>query len=87
MGQQALEFHIEGMMEDGEKIPAPSPLDPDLADGGVMALVTVRIPGRLKRYNVMLDENLVADIDAISKNRSAFLAEAARHELERQLGK
>ena len=38
MAEEALAFHIEGMLEDGERIPAPSSLeavmlDPDNRDG------------------------------------------------------
>ena len=86
MGVEALELHIKGMLEDGDDIPVPSPADPAMADGdGVLALVSVRVPGRIKRYNLTLDENLVAEVDTVTKNRSAFFAEAARHELERRL--
>ncbi|WP_199897615.1 type II toxin-antitoxin system HicB family antitoxin [Asaia platycodi] len=48
LAQEALEFHIEGMNEDGAALPAPSSLDaimqnPDFADG-VAFPVTVRTP-------------------------------------------
>lgn len=84
MGREALQAHIEILHEEREEIPAPSPLDAAVADGGVLALVSVHIPGKQKRYNVMLDEQLVAAIDNLAGNRSAFLNEAARHELERR---
>ena len=46
MAEEALAFHIEGMLEDGEKIPEPSSLeavmlDPDNRDG-VPVLVPLR---------------------------------------------
>jgi len=46
LAQEALDFHIEGMIEDGAALPAPSSLDaimqnPDFA-GGAAFLVTVR---------------------------------------------
>ena len=34
-----------------------------------------------KRVNIMLDETLLAQIDKVTKNRSSFLAEAARRML------
>jgi hypothetical protein len=37
-----------------------------------------------ERVTITLPANLVRDIDRIEKNRSKFLQEAARHELERR---
>ncbi|MBE7637615.1 HicB family protein [Sneathiella sp. P13V-1] len=85
MGAEALQLHVEGMVEDGDDIPTPSPMKKEMADDdGILVFVSVTIPGKMKRYNVMLDEKLVSDIDAIAPNRSAFLNEAARAELERR---
>jgi metal-responsive CopG/Arc/MetJ family transcriptional regulator len=44
-------------------------------------MICVTLPGRKKRVNVMLDEGLLAAIDAVSENRSRFLEKAARREL------
>ncbi len=46
MAEEALAFHVEGMLEDGEQIPEPSTLeavmlDPDYSDG-VPILVPLR---------------------------------------------
>jgi hypothetical protein len=44
-------------------------------------------PGRSLRINVSLDEGLIAAIDRVAKNRSGFLADAARAALAaRQIG-
>jgi len=48
MDEEALAFHIEGMVEDGERIPAPSTLetvmrDPENRDG-IPMLVPLRSP-------------------------------------------
>ncbi|OUJ03184.1 type II toxin-antitoxin system HicB family antitoxin [Acetobacter cibinongensis] len=88
MAREALEFHIEGMLEDGEDIPAPSTLDqvmkcPDFASG-VAFLVDVRPQAKAVRVNVTLDDNLLSAIAAVSRNRSKFLAEAAWEKLERE---
>ncbi|NLI27674.1 MAG: HicB family protein [Acetobacter sp.] len=87
LAQEALEFHIEGMMEDGEKIPSPSSLDnvmkqPDFADG-VAFIVNARLPSRAVRVSVTLEESLLSAISSVSKNRSKFLAEAAWEKLNR----
>lgn len=88
MAREALEFHIEGMLEDGEDIPAPSTLDqimkdPDFASG-VAFLVDVRPRAKAVRVNVTLDDNLLSAIASVSRNRSKFLADAAWEKLERE---
>lgn len=40
-----------------------------------------------KKYTVMMDTALMARIDEVAKNRSAFLSEAARAALDSDLGK
>jgi len=88
-GTEALTGHIAWMVEDGEAVPEPTPLDqvswePDETVVCV-SLVTVPVPGRVQRYNVTLDESLVAEIDSVAGrgNRSRFLTEAAREKLVR----
>lgn len=87
---EAIDFHLEGMAEDGEKIPAPSDLgalkdNPDYADG-FWVLVPVdltRYLGSALRINVSLPNRLVTQIDRFVdthkeyKDRSKFLADAA----------
>ncbi|MGC2857202.1 type II toxin-antitoxin system HicB family antitoxin [Novispirillum sp. DQ9] len=86
--EEALAGHVALMVEDGDAIPDPTPLDKVTwqPDEGVICvtLVAVVIPSRLRRYNVCLDEGLVAEIDRRFGNRSRFLAEAARAELARR---
>mgnify|MGYP003579645928 CR=1 FL=1 len=77
---EALALHIAGMIEDGDPIPAPS--EPSLEEGSVaVSMVAATLPGRKKRDNVMIDEGLLAAIDAVSDNRSRFLEQAARRQL------
>ena len=77
--REALAFHVAGMIEDGEPIPNPS--EPRLETGSIaVAMIGVTLPGKKKRVNVMIDEGLLAAIDAISDNRSRFLEKAARKE-------
>ncbi len=86
MAAEALDLHVSGMAEDSEPIPAPAGLDDIMADpenrNAVVVLVDVASrPARAVRINVMLPEDLVAEIDRTTKNRSRFLAEAARAKL------
>ncbi len=85
--ENALEFHVEGVVAEGQTIPAPSPLEQVLesadAHGAAVFLVALRpTKGRAVRVNITLDEFLLKEIDAEAAqqgmSRSAFLAEAAR---------
>jgi predicted RNase H-like HicB family nuclease len=89
-GQEALAFHVGGMIEDGDALPLPRTLeelkkDPVFAEdseGAAVVAVPVELPGRAVRVNVSLEESLLESIDRAAKaagqSRSAFLAEAAR---------
>ncbi len=84
---EALDLHVEGMLEDHEPLPSPSSLDTIMADPnnreGVAFLVDVATrQERSVRVNVTLPETLIEAIDRTTKNRSRFLAEAAREKLE-----
>ena len=88
MGKEALEFHVQGMIEDGETIPAPCSLDAAQAhefakDALTYILVDVTTPGRRAiRVSITVPED---DLDAIDRyvkdhgmKRSTFLVESAR---------
>jgi predicted RNase H-like HicB family nuclease len=86
MAAEALELHIEGMTEDGMPLPAPASLDIIMADrenaDTVAFLVDVpATTSRAMRINVTLPADLVQAIDRQSRNRSGFLADAAREKL------
>jgi predicted RNase H-like HicB family nuclease len=77
---EALAFHVAGMIEDGQTIPEAS--EPQIKEGSIaVAMVGVTLPGKKKRVNVMIDEGVLAAIDAVSPNRSKFLEQAALKEL------
>jgi len=87
MAAEALEFHVDGMIEDGEPIPEPSSLeavmsDPDHRDGVAILVDLPRKPNPSVRVNVMLPQDLIEAIDRVTNNRSRFLADAARKQLE-----
>ena len=86
MAGEALALHVEGMMVDREPVPEPSSLDDVMSDpdsvGGVTILVDVATkPAKSVRINVMLPEDVVQAIDRTTKNRSRFLADAAKSKL------
>jgi len=86
MASEALAGHVSVMREHGEDIPAPTDLDTIMADqdnaDAVAFLVTIPDAAvRAKRVQISLPEDLLAQIDAVTDNRSAFLARAARKEL------
>lgn len=87
MAEEALAFHIEGLVEDGEAIPEPSSLEEVMADAanrdGVAVLVAVKTrAAKAVRVNVTLPEDVLAEIDAYAAahgySRSGFIAKAAR---------
>ncbi len=91
-GRETLAFHVEGMVEDGDVIPAPRVLEELRADKEVaremrdvkrVCLVEVpfELPGRPVRVNISIEDRLLDAIDRAAQtrgqSRSAFLAEAA----------
>lgn len=82
-GEQALAAHLELLAQDGEDIPEASleaQVDDDIEVASLF-LAHVELPGKTIRLNITMDEGLVARIDRVARNRSAFIAEAARERL------
>jgi len=85
--QEALELHIAGMVEDGEKIPEPSTLDDVAADpsrkDALMPLVVNVDSGKRVRINITAKESQIHRIDQMARQagmtRSAFVVQAAIH--------
>lgn len=85
-GEEALAAHLQLLSEAGEELP-PASENPDIdedIDIATYFLAHVDLPGKAVRLNITMDEGLVASIDRVAKNRSAFLAEAAREALARR---
>jgi predicted RNase H-like HicB family nuclease len=89
-GTEALSAHVCLMRQDGDAISPPRALEEikaaeedwiDWADAVVTLIPLLPPAGRSIRINVTLDERLLAEIDAVSRNRSGFLADAARRVL------
>ena len=94
-GCEALAFHVEGLSDDGEPVPPPRSVEaikagPDLADwrhGADIVLMPLLVDrGSSRRVDISLDRGLLEAIDDEARQRrmtrSAFLASAARRELE-----
>lgn len=85
--REGIIFHIEGLLDASELVPEPSSLEEIESNSeykqATPALVRVIMPtGHLKRLNISMDAGLIAEIDhaarLVGKNRSEFLADAAR---------
>jgi predicted RNase H-like HicB family nuclease len=94
LAEEALSFHIDGLMEDDEAIPEASSLEEVMSDpgnkDGVAILVAVKTDAiKAVRVNVTLPEDVLAQIDKFAKarglSRSGFLAQAARKAIEREV--
>jgi len=93
-GRDALDFHVESMMEVGEPLPkirdiAEIKADPEYADDfadAMVAVVDAEIPAKAVRVNISIDERLLDRIDraaqATGETRSGFIAAAARERLQ-----
>ena len=85
--EEALQFHIDGLIEEGDPVPEPGDLAKIMAQPGTdnvvaVAMIQTHLPRRVRRVNLTFDEQLLSVIDAAAVahgySRSAFLAEAAR---------
>lgn len=93
-GRDALDFHVESMMEVGEPLPkirdiAEIKADPEYDEDFVDALIAVvdaEVPAKAVRVNISIDERLLDRIDraaeATGETRSGFIAAAARERLQ-----
>jgi len=87
--QEAIDLHLEGLVEEGKEVPAVKCIDihqanPDYADG-LWALVEVdtsRFDGKAEKINITVPRRILAQIDAFARShslsRSRFLVDAAQ---------
>jgi predicted RNase H-like HicB family nuclease len=92
-GHDALDFHVESMIEVGEPLPkirdiAEIKADPEFGDDfadAMVAVVDAEVPAKAVRVNISIDERLLDRIDraaqATGETRSGFIAAAARERL------
>jgi predicted RNase H-like HicB family nuclease len=85
MGVEALNLHVQGMLEDGEELPEPSTLD-DLANDPQMArsvavLVPLELTEKTVRVNITARESQLEKIDRLAEKagmtRSAYMVRVA----------
>ena len=87
MAHEALSGHVECMSDARLEIPVPSTLDQiksnwvewsDWKNSEYTTVLIALIPSHeTRKYTISMDAALMARIDAVTKNRSAFLARAA----------
>lgn len=90
MAEEALALHIEGMVEDNEVVPPPSPLDEIMKvrenTDAVAFLVDAKIAERAIRINVSIPERELKVIDAYAQThgltRSGLFLKAAKLAIE-----
>src|SRR5271156_1873010 len=75
LAAEALAFHVEGMREDGQAVPAPSPMSAVMRERESRQAVAflVTLPDQTERHvriQVTMAEGLVREIDARTDNRS-----------------
>jgi len=84
--EEALTLHLQGMAEDGEPIPEPSPLEAIMTErhnrDAVAILVETSHLGRTVRVNITVAEDALRQIDHYASthgfSRSGFLVQAAQ---------
>jgi predicted RNase H-like HicB family nuclease len=87
MATEALAFHLEGLVADGEAVPEPSSLEEIMSDetnkDGVAVLIAAPIAEiKSVRVNVTIPADVLDEIDRYAERegftRSGFLAQAAK---------
>jgi predicted RNase H-like HicB family nuclease len=90
LAEEALAFHIEGLIEDEKALPEPSNLETVMKNrrnrDGVAILVAAAVKsGKAMRVNITLPEDVLAEIDRYAEDhgftRSGFLTRAAKRAL------
>ncbi|HTV67907.1 MAG TPA: type II toxin-antitoxin system HicB family antitoxin [Rhizobiaceae bacterium] len=91
MAAEALAFHIEGMIADGEAVPEPSSIEDIMANpenrSGVVVLVPAKTDAKkVVRVNITLPEDVLNEVDAYAEangfTRSGFLTQAAKRVID-----
>jgi predicted RNase H-like HicB family nuclease len=87
MAREAIELHLEGMIEDGEAIPDASEIEPLWRDqnfaGGAWASVSIdpsKLPLRAERVNITMPRRILDAVDRFAaehdETRSGLLVKA-----------
>jgi predicted RNase H-like HicB family nuclease len=94
LAHEALLLHLEGLREDGERLPSPTNLEEIVADpenAEAVAFLVVSAPdvqGKAKRINITMPEETLRRVDAAAKrrglSRSSFLTRAAQEIIDQE---
>jgi predicted RNase H-like HicB family nuclease len=83
MAQEALQFHVDGMLQDGEDLPYGKTLDEikkKYKKAEIFLVVAVKIKTKATRINISIDEKLLRKLDKFLLNRnetrSSFFAKS-----------
>jgi predicted RNase H-like HicB family nuclease len=83
MAQEALQFHVDGMLQDGEDLPKTKTLDEikkKYKKAEIFLVVAVKIKTKATRINISIDEKLLRKLDKFLLNsnetRSSFFAKS-----------
>jgi predicted RNase H-like HicB family nuclease len=93
MAEEALAFHIDSLVEDGDPIPEPSNLEeimsaPENRDGVAILVAAKTEAPKAVRVNVTLPEDVLQQIDQFAEahgyTRSGFLTQAAKRAMDEE---
>jgi predicted RNase H-like HicB family nuclease len=99
MAHEALAFHIDCLIKDGEKVPQPRTLEQikkkweDWKEWEKnykfmpVPIALIPLAKKAKRVNLMIPESLLTRIDSIATNRSEFVSNAIEQVLNHSLYK
>jgi predicted RNase H-like HicB family nuclease len=88
MAKEAIELHLEGLIEEGLPVPEPRPIqehhrNPDYADAALWGVVTVdesKLPIKAVRLNITMPQRIVERVDRFAQEtgdtRSGLLVRA-----------
>jgi predicted RNase H-like HicB family nuclease len=83
MAQEALQFHVDGILKDGEDLPKAKTLDEikkKYKKAEIFFIVAVRVKTKVTRINITIDEKLLRKLDKFLMNsnetRSSFFAKS-----------
>lgn len=82
---EALDLHVQGMIEDKEALPTPSlpgNFDKDIEVRAVVG-IPVKTLALKQRVNVTIGQDVLDELESRSLNRSRFLDQAAREKLRK----
>ena len=84
--EQVIDFHVEGMIEDGEEMPQLRSAarlraeESEWMEGAILVLVPVDLPSKAQRVNITMDGNLLKRVDhaaqVAGQSRSGYIASA-----------